>query len=537
MSSPSITVQGSGPDIGSPNSTRSPTFSSPRKEETVVIQDAHTYLPLSKLLKDGDIILLLTPAVPPKASNSDPFEPLGRALARYHPYVRHVPYLPRNGITATHAAHIRAASVVVFVISGPAASGQISQVTLAEMARNLCESRPQIILACCDVRSLGPLETSFPTIVQIPDYSPSELEGAARSLFREAQRPYPTGPNVQNLILAPKSWSVETWHEHRDMDAIYRLWCQCVPESYKLSPYMFQSLLHRDGYAMHYLVREPGTSEIVGFCATYTTYVDSGAERLLGSMAAILVQPSYRNRGIGLSLHNHALQQLTKTRGVCRLQLGSTLPRLFYGLPIDSPAEDWFRRRNWPIHPHSSEPGTGQEVCDWLLKFEDWPAPDYRPSGLTFRPCEPGEFDMVLEMVDTDSKRKDNVGWYDQYLKLAGTMHVRDIILGLEGGRIVATALTYVKTRGSPVAEDLPWAATIADDVGGVTCICILDDEPSNASKRDSIMLRLLDSSIRLLSEQGMRKMFIDAVKGGEEGFQSMGFQKWARYREVWRDV
>lgn len=68
-------------------------------------------------------------------------------------------------------------------------------------------------------------------------------------------------------------------------------------------------------------------------------------------------------------------------------------------------------------------------------------------------------------------------------------------------------------------------------------------------------MIRLLDSSIRALSEHGMKRMFIDAVKGGDEGFQSMGtfllaktmmvlftnnplgFQKWARYREVWREV
>lgn len=84
------------------------------------------------------------------------------------------------------------------------------------------------------------------------------------------------------------------------------------------------------------------------------------------------------------------------------------------------------------------------------------------------------------------------------------------------------------------------------------------DEEPNIANRRDTIMIRLLDSSIRILSEQGMKGMFIDAVKGGDEGFQSMGelllfwelsilllsstntplgFQKWARYREVWREV
>ena len=36
-------------------------------------------------------------------------------------------------------------------------------------------------------------------------------------------------------------------------------------------------------------------------------------------------------------------------------------------------------------------------------------------------------------------------------------------------------------------------------------------------------MIRLLDSCIRILEGQGMRGMFIDAVKGGDEGFKSMG--------------
>jgi hypothetical protein len=49
------------------------------------------------------------------------------------------------------------------------------------------------------------------------------------------------------------------------------------------------------------------------------------------------------------------------------------------------------------------------------------------------------------------------------------------------------------------------------------------DQIPTIANKRDSIMIRLLDSCIRTLAEQGMNKLLIDAVKGGDEGFQSMG--------------
>ncbi len=66
--------------------------------------------------------------------------------------------------------------------------------------------------------------------------------------------------------------------------------------------------------------------------------------------------------------------------------------------------------------------------------------------------------------MDAESRRKDCVGWYDQYAKLAHTMNIEDIILALDGDRIVATALTYRKNTGSPVSDDLPWAETISHD-------------------------------------------------------------------------
>lgn len=452
-----------------------------RRRGVISVHDSQSCIPLSNQLEDGDIILLLTPGIVPEVSPlnralneppSDPFEPLGKALARYHPLVHHVPYLPRNGITGTHVVHIRLAAVVIFVVSGPPHHGQPSQVALAEITRALCETRPQVILTCCELQKLGPLETSFPTILEVPGFVPSDLEAAADILFG-SRILSPGRLNSPGTMPSPRAWPVEVWDGNRDVSEVLDLWCQCLPKTFHLGHYQFQSLLRRDGYAMHYVVREPGTSQILGFCATYTTYADSGGERLLGSLAALLVRPSHRQRGIGLSLHDHALRQLKKIRGVCRLQLGSTFPRLLYGLPIDSPCENWFRHRGWPITPLDLVSGSEQEVCDWFLKFRDWPTTGSMLSELTFRPCMLPEFDLVLEFVDKESRKKDKLGWYDQYAKLANTMNIQDIVLGLEGGAIIAVALTYVKNTGSPAAEDLPWASAIADDVGGVTCVCI----------------------------------------------------------------
>lgn len=265
-------------------------------------------------------------------------------------------------------------------------------------------------------------------------------------------------------------WFVEEWEILKDPPAIHDLWCKCVPERFRIDIAGLQRLLNRPGYSKHFVVHDPQTREVLGFCATYTGFINKTVS-YVGCIAAILVQPSHRGRGVGTALHYHALRKLAEHR-LSRLQLGSTFPRLLFGLPLEMESQEWFRRRGWRIDD-SDVPGSGQEACDWVLDFADWRAAGLSDGGLTFRRCKLNEFDQVVEFVARESARKDNVGWYDQYCQLVGTPDIHDILLVLEGPQIVATALSYVPRSGSRVAEDLPWARTISDLVGGVACICI----------------------------------------------------------------
>lgn len=441
----------------------------------MLIHDHPSHIPLSKILERGDLILLLTPVVLPieQDSNQDPFEPLGRGLAKYHPWIRHVPYTPRGGITNTHAGFIKRAKVVVFVISGPHSPGQPSQVDLSGIVQVIGDYRPHVVVACCDIQELEPAAASFPTIVQLPGYHTHELEAAAGLLFYGQSRPPVQLPGISSLQGkdVPHRWVVKGWNEIGDLPAVYDLWRSCMPGQFSLSRPSLQRLLQRDGYAKHFVARASETGEVVGFCATYITYQDSKGEVLVGSIAAILVKEGYRGRGIGRMLHDEGLRGFQKTRGVSRLQLGSTFPRLLYGLPVGHPSEGWFARRGWKMD--CTAPGTGQEVADWVLAFDEWPAGGFPPVGLTFRPCGFADFDQVLEVVEQESERKGNMAWYDQYAKLADTFSMGDIIVAARGDAIAATAITYIMNSENPSAEDLPWARTISEDTGGVTCICI----------------------------------------------------------------
>jgi hypothetical protein len=64
-----------------------------------VVRDSTNWLSNVKALQETDVIILLTPVVVPISQDptdtSDPFEPLGRSLAKRHPRIRHVPYTQR----------------------------------------------------------------------------------------------------------------------------------------------------------------------------------------------------------------------------------------------------------------------------------------------------------------------------------------------------------------------------------------------------------------------------------------------------------
>ena len=64
-----------------------------------VVRDSTNWLSNVRSLRESDVIVLLTPVVVPISQDptdtSDPFEPLGRSLAKRHARIRQVPYTQR----------------------------------------------------------------------------------------------------------------------------------------------------------------------------------------------------------------------------------------------------------------------------------------------------------------------------------------------------------------------------------------------------------------------------------------------------------
>ncbi|KAH7321555.1 hypothetical protein BKA65DRAFT_482010 [Rhexocercosporidium sp. MPI-PUGE-AT-0058] len=530
-----------------------------RRSLAFVLRDSPDWLTYIRALQETDVVILLTPVVVPISQDptdiSDPFEPFGRALARRHPRIRHVPYTSRNGITSTHLGFIKRGHVIILCFA--VSPDRPLQTEVAEMTFAVSDNKPCIVVVCC-----SPMDTDvaghFPTVVQSEGYSPPALEAAAELVFGEnlhsevGRVSEYSGANPQQ----PGVWPVEQWNEARDLSRVFELWTASANSRFAMDQQTLASLLRRPGYAKHYVigtplhllkpmwrpklliitrravVRDSGSGDVLGFCATYLSYADQAGERLIASVAFLFVQSTHRQRGIGLSLHSHAISQLKKTRGVVRLQLGSTFPRILYGPPLDIPLnEAWFRRRGWQLHRDVS--GQGRIVQDLLLNFPDWRYKEdpFPPTTPSFRPCTQADMEQVLEIVEMICLEQAKMGWFDQYLSLMNGPNVKDVILGFADNAMVATALTYTPSCGSQISSNIPWAGQIGNDVGGVTCVCI------SPSKRDLVLGGLLDACVESLHDQGMKRMFIDGIGEEADVLLKLGFRKWAQYRDVWKDT
>ncbi|KAF3348083.1 acetyltransferase [Verticillium dahliae] len=505
---------------------------------TTLLWDHLEYLPLANHLAEEDLILLLTPVIEPPGEtppSQDPFEPLGRAIATQHPLVRHVPYTKNGGITDAHKVFIERCKAIIFVITGPPSAKGPSQASLAATAFRIGDDRPQIILACCDFCAHNLQAESFPTVIQATSLSPPSLIEAASFLFRSHASLSPP----QALPKVP----IQFWSPNRDLPAITSLWRACLPACFHLPQHVLAPLLRRDGYAMHLTVRDPHSDALIAFCATYTTYPSTLTSNLLGSLALLLVHPDHRRRGIGTALHDVALAQLRRTPGVEALLLGSAFPRLLAGVPIDAGSKDWFAERGW------RDSGPASEVSDWTVSFDGAP-PHSSPvvPGLDFRPCDEGDLGRVVafaEQGDGGIRQGKRSGYGEQFSRLEGTTHVEDVMVGYQGRDVVAAAVLYVPRDGSPAAGDVPWARTLGEDVGGLTCVCVTsekgrsspvsashpttrrksaDGPPEATSGVDTVLLvSLMGACMDRLAQRGMKHMYVDGLRGGDESMQKLG--------------
>ncbi|KAH7033207.1 uncharacterized protein B0I36DRAFT_373587 [Microdochium trichocladiopsis] len=492
-----------------------------------VIRNNHSNIPLGSILNKGEIILLLTPVVVIRERGEtpgrDPFEILGRAVAAKHAGVRHVPYTALNGITNTHAAFIRAARVVIFVVSGPPRLGQVDQVELGRAVQRLARGKPFIMITTL---SASPVDDDFPTALQVTEMNQRNLQTLAESLFvRELHTKSLASEGSLPAHGRPETnWSIEVWDTLKDMGAVSALWNECLPSQFKMDANKLRSVLARGDDAFYHVVCMPQTSLVIGLCTTYTVQATRQSDELIGYLATLIVDPRYRGQGIGRALHDHALSWLRRMVGLSHIQLGSSFPRLLRGLPTSVDSEHWFVKRGWDIGM------PGNEIRDLLLETDAWPSamPEDIEIRRSYRQATPDDLSSLRELLERSLVMPQHAGWLEQYTAAIDTGRLDNIIVGMHGRTIVATALIYQPNDDSTLERNLPWAGAIGTDVGGITCVYIADVQAGSLQiQRDSIMIRLLDTCVAIHQRRGMARVFLDGVRGGFDAYQALGM--WSR--------
>lgn len=131
-------------------------------------------------------LVLFTPCITPAGCNhssssesrySDPFEGLGRELAKYHPNICHVPYVPSVGFCETHMQFLEESAAIITVVCEPQHSlkkeSMDDQYDFAEAALEVSASGPQrtvpreyVLLHCGTNVTRQPSLSKFANIIE-----------------------------------------------------------------------------------------------------------------------------------------------------------------------------------------------------------------------------------------------------------------------------------------------------------------------------------------------------------------------------------
>ncbi|KAK5235411.1 hypothetical protein LTR47_003596 [Exophiala xenobiotica] len=398
-----------------------------------VVRDQKHYLPLSRVVKAEEELLLLTPLVKPLPasalfhqmqhdmtsiphlghnpsvdantsvmSGEQVFRELGRSLARYrNGKISHTSYTA-NGVRPLHENLLSRAQGVVVVTAD--AGRNMYQNAFAKHISMLCKlavgpdgarkEKPCVVVAVSSPFDFA-ADASIGTYICTYDFTETALRALVQVLYGELS---PTGVLPGSFSQRPQTsqtrqqWLVEAFSEERDSAALDVLLVQCQKEqsvhAATLNNTHTGNFILRDPEVeeAHFVVRNSSTKELFGFCATYY-FKTSG----IGHIGAIVVDPTRRRLSIGHSLHDRAVRALLQKKGITKFQLGVRFPSVYLGVPKLDPGEykklrQWFAKLGW--NTSLSTPVATMMIRD----LAGWSVPD----GLGQKLTNPDvKFDLV----------------------------------------------------------------------------------------------------------------------------------------------
>ncbi|KAK6344211.1 hypothetical protein TWF696_007853 [Orbilia brochopaga] len=510
-----------------------------------IVRNEQNILPLSKprrstvLRQPTGYCALFTPIAPPRyppheGTPPDPFEFLGKAINARGFAVNHSPYT-HEGMTETHFALVKRASFIVFVCALDTDPEYPAQIAALKMLTKVRLEQPLIVVAACSPRELL-WDMYLEVLICTYEYTREALDAAASAIFGDITptgvipfKRYKAPPLSQTPTRDMQRWEVHQWEKRRDLYASADLWKKCLGWSpkWQLDASTLSNLLDRPGHSRHFVVKDPlAHGKILGLCATYTI---RAGRNLVGSLAILMVDPEFRNRGIGLALHDEAFQYMRAHPEIDNAQLGSIFPRFFPGLPEEMPPGDqeWFVRRGWMMED--------TYIFDLYLDIDKWRQPEdvFGPlsnQGITFGACSPAVFEDLIQFEDKHFSTYP--GWVEKYRALKDTDDIADAVLAFSNNSIVGAALVFSGVGNNQISRDIPWPRVIGDRVGGLACVGMGPEYRGRGVGAGLVCAALLE-----LKNRGLAGCFVD-WSTDRQVYESLGFETYGKYRTTaWRKV
>lgn len=532
-----------------------------------VVRDKERLLPLSQSMEQTEELLLLTPLVKPlpastatraiesnhtgsgnsgihdKWSHRDRgaimsgegvFRELGKSLARArNGKIMHTSYTA-NGVRPVHENLINRASAIIIVT--------------ADANRNLYQSgfTKHVAMMCSMFRAGGQKKSLIVVSVSSPydfamdktigtyictfDFTETAMQALVRALYGDFV-PNGTLPGTlrksKKVLKSRQQWLVENYEKGRDRNGLNDLIRAIARASApNLGFLKTTSALSFEHYSdnveeTHFVVRNSSTKALYGFCATY--YING-----VGIVGALLVDPTKRNVSIGRSLHRRAMRNLMQKHGITRVQLGTSFPCVFLGIPADDSValKSWFANSGWDTQfPRRLTNMVVADVGSWTV-----------PTGLleSLKRAEIN-FQLIHGLNGTEDildhvRAHSNVEVLELYrfalqeANTCGVVRAKNLL-----GKILGTII--IPTPGSALSQKVPFLhnATQNELVGGIVAPLVEPNAQAMLVLQGLVMMGLRQNK----AHKAARSVLSWVTDELHEPLLGMGFQILQSFEEV----
>ncbi|GAB1211664.1 hypothetical protein ATERTT37_000788 [Aspergillus terreus] len=486
-----------------------------------VVRDKPQTLPLAK---DSTIVFLF-PGEKTPAGGAVDGEGLGRkgeynaslylqVLQAWNKNVTEIRY-GTAGLSAEQWALVDAADVVIFTSINARESQFQKALGLALPHR----ARKLVAIAACN-----PYDFLDDPIIEtyIATYEPTleAFTAAAAALFDpdSAKGALPVGPNKP----IPSHFTVEPYYAATDFSGLVGVWNDSLP-TYPLSADILRKVL-LPGF--HFVARTASPAPtVIGFCLVQTK---TKGPMTCAQLAALAVHPKYQGQGVGTALIAKVREWLRQSCRSHRLELGSSFPRFWPGIPTDLPSsvQEFFVHRGFQLDPPTSR------SVDLYQDIRGFQAPEKyvtraREAGYTFRPLaiDPsgGEYECCLDGQLRNFS--DNQDWVQMYRVLDPAQYPSSVMVAFdpEGHQV---GWTLMLGPSSPILQK-NWAfpPLCGPNTGLIGCVGVDKDR-----RKGGIGLALLCHAIEHMKGRGVEGVFVDWV-ALEGWYEQLGFKTWRSYR------